>query len=48
MTIRLPDLIDKKIQAVADEEMVSKNAIIVRACRELLKNMAKEVVMKGG
>ncbi|EGY78674.1 toxin-antitoxin system HicB family antitoxin [Peptoniphilus indolicus] len=36
-TLRLPTWIDEKISEKANEEMISKNALIVRACTEQLK-----------
>lgn len=44
MTLRLPSWLDSKIEQRAKEEMVSKNAVIVRACRRLVEEYeAKEL-----
>lgn len=56
MTIRIPIDIDIKIQQYANAEMISKNAWILRACRNLLNEiddnqyvtMLKEGVSNGG
>lgn len=39
MTLRLPIDLNKAFEERAKAEMISKNALIVRACRELLRQL---------
>lgn len=40
-SIRIPEQIDAVLEKISKDEMISKNALIVRACRELIECLNK-------
>lgn len=43
LTIRIPEKIDSRLKLKASSEMISKNALIIRACRKLIEQQASNV-----
>lgn len=43
LTLRMPDKLNKELKEKAKEQNISKNALIIRACTELIKSYKKGV-----
>ena len=41
LTVRIPQEIDKKLKEESEKEMISKNALIIRACRKLIERQGQ-------
>ena len=42
MTVRLPKEVDDNLNLQSAKEMISKNALVVRACKQLIDDIRKQ------